>query len=468
MNEPLKYKLFSVYGQILNMKTLTLAWEHVKKNKGAGGIDGVSIADYDKDAEENLKKLLDNLRAKTYRPQPVRRVYIPKKNGKMRPLGVPTINDRIVQQALTDRLSPFFEENVFHDNSCGFRPGRGVDLAIKKVLTRLEYGYLYIYDFDIKGCFDNIPHKKMMKVLNKYISDGTVLDIIWKSLKAGYVEKGVNYTLDSGTCQGAVFSPLMCNIYLNELDWEVSKAGLEIVRYADDSIVMCKTPEDLEKAVAIVGKVLNELGLELSEEKTHIVDFHEDDFEYLGFVFCHLRKDKKDKTGRKEIYLYGPSEKSVKKFKSDLKARTGKNLSKSFEQWAADLNPVLRGKYNYFQITSKAGKEVMEALHERGREFHGRTIKPYKTLDGYVRQRLRVNFANRGKRHAKVSDGSLYRVKYGNEFFIKVMNLVSGDFMNWMIFFPKATADQYLNRVHRTNKRWDAKTRQFFKYAYAK
>lgn len=468
MNEPLKYKLFSVYGQILNVKTLALAWRHVKENKGAGGVDRISIEDFEKDETGNLEKLLQSLKNRTYTPSPARRVYIPKKNGKKRPLGIPTINDRIVQQALVDRLSPFLEEKVFHDNSCGFRPGRGVELAIKKVLSRLEGGYVYIYDFDIKGCFDHIPHKKLMKVLNKYISDGTVLDIIWKSLKAGYMEGGVTYETESGVGQGACFGPLCANVYLNELDWELDKAGLEFVRYADDSIVMCKTPEDLRKAVKVVGEVLQELGLELSPEKTHEVDFHSQDFEYLGFVFCHLRKSRNDKDQGEEVYLYGPSDKSVKKFKSDLKAKTGKNLSKSFLQWTEELNPVLRGKYNYFQISTRAGKAVMERLALQGRKFHGRTIKPYRALDSYVRQRLRVNFANRGKRHAGIVDGKLHTVKYSNSFFVKTMGLVCGDLMNWRIFFPDKTPDQYLARIKEKPRKLTAKRREFFRYAYAK
>ena len=290
MNEPLKHKLFSVYGQILNRKTLIEAWKHVKENRGAGGVDKVTIEKFDQNLDQNIDELLTSLREKTYKPSPVRRVYIPKKNGKMRPLGIPTIRDRIVQQALTDRLSPFFEENVFHDNSCGFRPGRDAELAIKKILSRLEFGYLYIYDFDIKGYFDNIPHKKLMKVLNKYISDGTVLDIIWKSLKAGYMEDSILYESPAGTMQGGVISPLLANIYLNELDWELDKAGLQFVRYADDSIVMCRTPEDLEKAKQVVSRVLDELGLTLAEDKTDEIDFHKKDFDYLGFTFRHLRK----------------------------------------------------------------------------------------------------------------------------------------------------------------------------------
>lgn len=233
MNEPLKFKLFSVYGKILHKDVLTEAFRKVKKNKGCAGIDKVSIERFEENLDENIELILNELRTKTYKPSPVRRKYIPKKNGKLRPLGIPTIKDRVVQQALVTKLEPFFEENVFHDNSCGFRPNRDVKLAIKKIVSRLESGYLYIYDFDIKGYFDNIPHKKLMKVLNKYVSDGTVLDMIWKTLKAGYMEDEIRYETASGTQQGGVISPLLANIYLNELDWELAKANLEFVRYAD-------------------------------------------------------------------------------------------------------------------------------------------------------------------------------------------------------------------------------------------
>ena len=273
MNEPLKHKLFSVYGQLLNKKILLEAWKNVKSNRGSGGIDGETIKSFEEHLDENIEELLQSLKDRTYKCNPVRRVYIPKKNGKLRPLGIPTIRDRIVQQALVMRLEPFFEENVFHNSSCGFRPNRDAELAIKKVMWNLETGYVYIYDFDIKGYFDNIPHKKLMKVLNKYISDGTVLQMIWQSLKAGYMEDGIVYETPKGQMQGGVHSPLLANIYLNELDWELHKAGHRFVRYADDAIVMCKTPVELEHAKALVKKVMDELGLGLAEDKTHDVDF---------------------------------------------------------------------------------------------------------------------------------------------------------------------------------------------------
>ena len=199
MNEPLRHKLFSVYGQILNERTLREAWGKVRSNGGAGGVDGVTIAEFEADLDANMAALLADLRAKEYRPSPVRRVRIPKKGGRTRPLGIPTIRDRVVQQALVTRMQPFFEERVFHRDSCGFRPGVGVEDALRKVVWNLETGCRYVYDFDIRGYFDSIPHKKLMRTLAKYVSDGTVLDLIWRSLKAGYMERGCE-----NACGGAV------------------------------------------------------------------------------------------------------------------------------------------------------------------------------------------------------------------------------------------------------------------------
>lgn len=463
MNEPLKHKLFSVYGQILNEKILKEAWKKVHSNKGAGGVDRVTIEKYEENLEDNIKGLLKELREKTYKPTPVRRIYIPKKNGKMRPLGIPTIKDRIVQQALVIRLEPFFEANVFHRDSCGFRPNRDAETALRKILWNIETGHHYIYDFDIKGYFDNIPHKKLMKVLNKYIADGTVLDIIWKSLKAGYMEDEIVYETPGGTMQGGVISPLIANIYLNELDWELEKENHCFVRYADDSIVMCRTEQELEKAKVVVHKVLRELGLEVAEDKTDDIDFHDKDIDYLGFTFRHIWTDG---TGEWH-YFVKPSEKSLKKFKQDLKARTRKTYSHSFEEWTAELNPVLRGKFNYFLVANKAVKAVWQECRRRGMKFHGKAKRSYGDLDGYVRQRLRVNFGNRGKRHAKQIDGKMLTVKYNNEFFVKVMGLVTGQYMVMQLREPNLTVDDFLTRTKKKRK-YDKRKSQFFSYAYAR
>lgn len=461
MNEPLRHKLFSVYGQILSERALRDAWARVRANRGAGGVDGATIAKFEEDLDGNIAGLLADLRAKTYRPSPVRRVYIPKKNGKRRPLGIPTIRDRIVQQALATVLSPFFEESVFHRDSCGFRPGMDAEVALKKVMWNLETGHRYVYDFDIRGYFDNIPHKKLMKVLNKYVSDGTVLDLIWRSLKAGYMKDGVTYETASGTMQGGVISPLLANVYLNELDWELHKAGLRFCRYADDSIVMCRDEAELERAVIVVGEVMADLGLELAEEKTYVVDTHGGSFDYLGFTFKGF--------GDHGRYFVAPSDASLAKFRSDIKAMTKKTYSKSFEQWAKALNPVIRGKFNYFLAANRAAKAVWEECRRRGMRFHGRAKRTYQKLDAYVRQRLRVNFANRGRRHAGQRDARMMTVKYGNDFFLLDMGLVSGQLLADRVRDPQLSAEDFLAR-HKRRRKWrsDAKTAEFFGYANAR
>lgn len=464
MNEPLKFKLFSVYGQILHKDVLLQSFKRVKKNNGCAGIDKVSIRKFEEHLDENIEEILFELKTKTYKPSPVRRKYIPKKNGKLRPLGIPTIKDRIVQQALVFKLEPFFEEKVFHDNSCGFRPNRDAKLAIKKVVSRLESGYLYIYDFDIKGYFDNIPHKKLMKVINKYVSDGTVLDMIWKTLKSGYMEDEIKYETPSGTQQGGVISPLLANIYLNELDWELSKANLEFVRYADDSIVMCKSLEELEKAKTLVHDVLDSLGLELAEDKSDDIDFHHKDFDFLGFTFNHLKMSKNNKV----YYTFGPSIKSLKKFKTDIKAKTSKTCTFSFEKWSEILNPILRGKFNYFLIPYKITSELKPILESMGRVCHAIASVPTNELDSYVRHRLRVNFSCRGKKHGGQVQGKLLTVTYGNKFFIKDMNLVTGTYLRALYYHPNTTIDEYLSAIDK-KKRTDLRDKsQFFKYAYAK
>lgn len=466
MNEPLKFKLFSVYGQILHKDVLLESFKRVKKNNGCAGVDKVSIKKFEEHLDENIETILNELKTKTYKPSPVRRKYIPKKNGKLRPLGIPTIKDRIVQQALVMKLEPFFEEKVFHENSCGFRPQRDVKLAIKKVVSRLESGYLYIYDFDIKGYFDNIPHKKLMKVINKYVSDGTVLDIIWKTLKAGYMEDEIKYETVSGTQQGGVISPLLANVYLNELDWELAKEKLEFVRYADDSIVMCKSKEELERAKVLVHDTLEKLGLELAEDKSDDIDFHEKDFDFLGFTFNHLRLNK---NGDRVYYTFGPSTKSVKKFKTDIKAKTKKSWTYSFEKWKEILNPILRGKFNYFLIPFEVKKELEPILKEMGRTMYGIPTLKANTLDGYVRQRLRVSFSCRGKKHGGQVQGKLLTVKYGNEFFVKDMGLATGEYLKCLILSPNLSIDDFLTIQKERNKRTYTNTKdRFFKFAYAK
>ena len=226
---------------------------------------------------------------------------------------------------------------------------------------------------------------------------------------------------------------------------------------------MCSTPQELDRAKAVVGRTLEALGLEIAEDKTDDIDFHDKNFDYLGFTFRHIWTDNKGEWH----YFVTPSDKSLKKFKQDLKAKTRKTYSHSFDEWTDTLNPILRGKYNYFLVANKAAKEVWAECKRRGRKFHGKAKRSYKDLDSYVRQRLRVNFGNRGKRHAGRLDGNMLTVKYNNEFFVKTLGLVTGQYMAMQIREPALTIDEFLERIK--SKRSDSRDKsQFFRYAYAR
>lgn len=413
LNQELKLKWHSIYGQILFDRKLKTAWEKVKANQGAGGIDGETLESYERNLEENLDNLLQKLRTKEYTPSPVRRVYIPKKNGKKRPLGIPTIEDRIIQQAVVNVIEPKCEDFIFHTWSCGYRPNRGVKRALQLIMWNIEHGYNYIYDCDIKGFFDNIPHKKLMKVLNKYIADGTVLDMIWKWLKAGYMEEGKYYTVDSGTPQGGVISPVLANLYLNELDWTLDIHGIRFVRYADDFLLFARTKEDIKRAEKVTKEKLKELGLEISIEKTKIVDFRHDDFDFLGFTFEHWRKRKKD---GKPYYKVKPKESHWKDFRQKIKMKTKKTLTLSKETWLVRVNPVIRGKVNYFLTLWEAVKQFEENGYPL-RCYYNTFKKELLAIDAYIRRRLRVAMIHD---HPNQRKGWAMCTKWNIEYFARI------------------------------------------------
>lgn len=408
-----KLKWHSIYGQILLERRLNEAWQKVKANKGAGGIDGETLETFDKQSAKKLNNILEKLKAKEYKPSPVRRQYIPKNNGKLRPLGIPNIEDRIVQQAVVNVIQPKFEEEVFHKWSCGYRPGRGIQRALQIILWHIETGYNYIYDCDIKGFFDNIPHKKLMKILNKYIADGTVLDMIWKWLKAGYMEEGKFHDVKSGTPQGGVISPILANTYLNELDWTLEEHGIRFVRYADDFLVFAKSEEAIQKASRIVKEKLKELGLEISKEKTKVVNFDDDDFDFLGYTFEHWRKRKRD---GKPYFIVKPKESTWKDFRRKIKDKTRKTLTLSIKAWLERVNPVIRGKVNYFLNLYKA--ICLNRGH--GQESHC-YINAFRNellaIDGYIRRRLRVAMIHK---HPSQRKGWAMSTKWNNEYLARV------------------------------------------------
>lgn len=413
MNQELKLKWHSIYGQILFDRKLHTAWLKVKENRGAGGIDGETIASFERNIDANIMNLLEKLKAKEYKPSPVRRVYIPKKNGKMRPLGIPTVEDRIVQQAIMDVLQPKCEEVIFHRWSCGYRPHLGAKRVAQIILWNIEQGYNYIYDCDIRGFFDNIPHKKLMRILSKYIADGTVLDMIWRWLKAGYMEDGKYFDVDAGTPQGGVISPLLANIYLNELDWKLEEHKVRFVRYADDFLLFAKTEEEILEAAQLTQETLDELGLEVAMEKTRVVNFNDDDFDFLGFTFGHWRKRKKD--GR-PYFLARPKDSTWKDFRLKIKDKTKKTLTLNSKAWLERVNPVIRGKVNYF-LTLFNAIEENKFYGQHSRCFINAFGKELLAIDSYIRRRLRVAMIHKNPSQRK---GQAMQTRWNNEFFARI------------------------------------------------
>ena len=441
MNNPMKLKYHSLYGQLLQDRVLMNAWKKVKANRGSGGIDGVTIKEYAKNEQENVLELLEKLKAKEYKPTPVRRVYIPKKDGKKRPLGIPTLEDRIVQQALTDILMPKYEKLVFHNWSMGYRPGRGVESALQVIIKNIELGRNWIYDCDIKGFFDNIPHKKLMKVLNKVIADGTVLDLIWSWLKCGYMEDGKYYNTKAGQPQGGVISPLLANVYLNELDWELHKAKIYFVRYADDFLLFCETEEEVTRAGNITKSVIESLGLEVAMNKTKVVDFKNDDFDFLGFHFNHWRTSKNGK----DYYSIVPTEKSIKTFKKAIKDKTQRKWTKPKEVWIKDINPIIVGKTNYFLNVYKALK-VFEGRIQTHCVIHAMSTYLDK-MDSYVRQRLRMCMIHK---HPTVRKSYGMHYKWNIKFFVCV-GLIPSKWWFYYKMWKTYTIEKYVEYHMRRN-----------------
>ena len=441
MNNPMKLKYHSLYGQLLQDRVLMNAWKKVKANRVSGGIDGVTIKEYAKNEQENVLELLEKLKAKEYKPTPVRRVYIPKKDGKKRPLGIPTLEDRIVQQALTDILMPKYEKLVFHNWSMGYRPGRGVESALQVIIKNIELGRNWIYDCDIKGFFDNIPHKKLMKVLNKVIADGTVLDLIWSWLKCGYMEDGKYYNAKAGQPQGGVISPLLANVYLNELDWELHKAKIYFVRYADDFLLFCETEEEVTRAGNIAKSVIESLGLEVAMNKTKVVDFKNDDFDFLGFHFNHWRTSKNGK----DYYSIVPTEKSIKTFKKAIKDKTQRKWTKPKEEWIKDINPIIVGKTNYFLNVYKALK-VFEGRIQTHCVIHAMSTYLDK-MDSYVRQRLRMCMIHK---HPTVRKSYGMHYKWNIKFFVCV-GLIPSKWWFYYKMWKTYTIEKYVEYHMRRN-----------------
>jgi RNA-directed DNA polymerase len=327
-----KFKVHSLTGRI-TPRLMEDSWKAVKRNKGAAGVDRVTVEKYHENRKVNLPALMKRLKTRgAYKCPPLRRVHIPKGNtGKTRPLGIPTVDTRCAHEVIRRLIEPIFEEQ-FHNNSFGFRPGRNCHQAVELTLQYIREGHRFVVDVDIKGFFDNIPHDVIMTMLRAEIADGNILDVIQTFLSPGLVEDGVFTKTVRGAPQGGVISPLIGNLVLNYLDWQLDAAGYKFVRYADDIVILCKTASQAENALTLTRNTLTDLGLECSPEKTKLSTYNEG-FQFLGFDISP-----KGVTIR---------QKSREKFEERLKDITKR--SHNFEAKVIEkLNQVVRGTVNYF------------------------------------------------------------------------------------------------------------------------
>jgi RNA-directed DNA polymerase len=357
-------KWFSLIDKVHPERILRAAFSQVAANKGAAGVDHVTVKMFDERLEENLKKLSEDLQSGQYRPQQIRRHYIPKPGSKeKRPLGIPTVRDRVVQTALLNVLEPIFERD-FAEHSYGFRPGRGCKDALRRVDQLLKEGYTYIVDADLKSYFDTIPHDRLLAQVAQKVSDGRVLSLIESFLKQGVLDGLREWTPEEGSPQGGCISPLLSNIYLNPLDHLMAQQGFEMVRYADDFVILCRSPEEAARALAVVQEWTAKADLTLHPEKTKIVDATKEAFDFLGYRF---------KRGHRF-----PRPKSLQKLKDAIRPKTKRTSGESLTKIINDLTPRLRGWFEYFKHSHRY---------------------TFSALDGWIRMRLRSILRKRmGKR----------------------------------------------------------------------
>ena len=327
---------FSLIDKVSAERTLRRAWQHVKANGGAAGVDHVTVEMYERDLDRNLAALAMQLRDGTYRPQSIRRAWIDKPGSReQRPLGIPTVRDRVVQTALRLVLEPIFER-TFAAQSYGFRPGRGCKDALRRVKTLLEAGYTWVVDADLRRYFDTIPQAVLMQRVGERVADGRVLALLEGFLTQSVMEDLSTWTPHEGTPQGAVISPLLANIYLNPLAHHVAEAGVEMVRYADDFVILCRSEADAQRALSEVTVWIEAARLTLHPDKTRIVDATQrGGFDFLGYHF--------------ERGAQWPRTKSLAKLKDTVRAKTPRNRGQSLAVIIEDLNRTTRGWFQYFQ-----------------------------------------------------------------------------------------------------------------------
>jgi RNA-directed DNA polymerase len=361
-------------------RNLLAAFQQVAANDGAPGVDHVTVKEFERQLPDSIWELSDRLKDRTYRPQAIRRVHIPKPGThETRPLGIPTVRDRVVQAAIVNVIEPIFERD-FAEHSYGFRPGRGCKDALRRVDQLLKSGYVHVVDADLQGYFDSIPHDRLMERLQEKIADGPVLSLIEQFLKADILDEAGRWTPQAGAPQGAVLSPLLSNVYLDPLDHLAARSGCQMVRYADDFVILCRTPEDAQRALTLVQDWVSEHGLTLHPTKTKLVDARTEGFDFLGYHFRGAR--------------HWARKKSLTKLKDTVRGKTKRTDGRSLAVIIADVNVTLRGWFAYFQ-------------HSRRWVFVA--------VDRFVRQRLRGLLRKRSHRRGCATGWDFHR--WRNAFF---------------------------------------------------
>ena len=386
--------------KILDKRNMNEAYKKVCANKGASGVDGMEIKELDGYIRENWDSIKEQIRKRSYKPQPVRRVEIPKPNGSKRNLGIPTVMDRVIQQGIAQVISPICEP-LFSEYSYGFRPNRSCEMAIREMLMFLNEGYEWIVDIDLEKFFDNVPQDKLMSLVHNIINDGDTETLIRKYLKAGVMVQGRYEKTEQGTPQGGNLSPLLSNIMLNELDKELEKRGLRFVRYADDCVIAVRSEASAKRVMySITDWIERKLGLKVNAEKTHIT--RPSNLKYLGFGFY---KDSKTKE-----WKCRPHKDSVQKFKRKLKTLTNRSRSMAFVVRVQQLNWVIRGWINYFASSSM--RTVMN------------------DIDAHLRTRLRVIIWKQWKAPSKRQWG-LQKLGIGKD--LAKQTSYMGDHYQWVV-----------------------------------
>lgn len=361
-------KWFSLVDKVMALANLRAGFAKVKANRGGAGVDHQTVEMFEAHLEENLEKLSRELREGKYRPQAIRRHWIPKPGSKeKRPLGIPTVRDRVAQAALLNVLEPIFERE-FAEQSYGFRPHRGCKDALRRVEEMLERGNTWVVDADLKSYFDTIPHDMLVKQVEQKVSDGAVIALLKGYLKQGVMEGMKEWTPEEGTPQGAIISPMLSNVYLDPLDHEMERRGIEMVRYADDFVILCQSKAEAEAALEEVRQWTMKVGLQLHPTKTRVVDASQKGgFDFLGYHF-------------ERTTMKWPRKKSLKKLKDAIRAKTKRKNGHSLQTIITDVNSTSRGWFEYFKHSHKT---------------------TFPELDGWIRMRLRSILRRRSKRRGR-------------------------------------------------------------------